>query len=240
MTPRPGSRGLAYTAVLALVIGLALAGSQWLQWLERPEQHIALERVVAAAPAPTPTSDPAPRTPSPSPECESLDNPGGGLRWMPSSDAGPWPTDASVALPTLGVDAPVVRVGVGTDGEMVVPDSAQDVAWFHQGKFPGRTQNAVLAGHISWGGQPGVFARLGDLREGDPVVAQIDGERWEFWVTWTCAFDRDTPRAEQIMGRTSVPSVTLVTCGGTFDRRAGTHTDRIVVRAELASVTDTA
>ena len=48
----------------------------------------------------------------PLPQCPQLDNAGGRMKWVPSADAGPWPTDGKVALPSLGVEAPIVRVGV--------------------------------------------------------------------------------------------------------------------------------
>lgn len=233
---------LTFVLVFGGVVSFAYAGSG------ESDTDISLGRI-QGEPLPTPTPTPAP-TPEPAPEpvsggggppeCEQLNNPGGGLDWTRSHDAGPWPTDGRIGLSSLGVDAPIVRVGVGPSGEMVVPSAAHQVAWLDQGEFPGRTNNAVLAGHISWGGQAGAFSRIQQLRDGAPVVVTMDGQRWEFRVTWVCAFDRNTHLAEQIMGQTEVPSVTLITCGGVFDRSAGTHTQRIAARAELVSVTDTA
>jgi LPXTG-site transpeptidase (sortase) family protein len=118
---------------------------------------------------------------------------------------------------------------------MVTPRNAKDVAWLDQGGFPGRTQNAVLAGHINYSRVPGTFRNIKNLGPGDRVFVNLDGARWEFAVTWVCTFDPSTNLAEQIMGYTNVPSITLVTCGGTFDRRLGTHNRRTVVRAELVA-----
>jgi sortase (surface protein transpeptidase) len=71
------------------------------------------------------------------------------------------------------------------------------------------------------------------MSPGDIVVVEMNGKRWEFQVRWTCLFDRNTDLAAQIMGYTDVPSVTLISCGGVFDRAAGTHNKRVAVRAEL-------
>lgn len=163
-----------------------------------------------------------------------MDNPGG-LRWRPSPEAGPWPTGGTVSLPRFGVTAPIVRVGVGPNG-MVVPHNARDVAWLDQGPFPGDTNNAVLAGHINYSRVAGSFSRLTQLSPGEIVSVTLDGKRWDFKVTWNCLFDRNTDQAAQIMGRTDVPSVTLISCGGVFDRAAGTHNKRVAVRAELVDV----
>lgn len=164
--------------------------------------------------------------------CPQLNNPGG-LRWRPSADAGPWSTGGTVRLPRLGVSAPIYRVGVDTNSEMVVPRNAHDVAWLDQGPFPGDTQNAVLAGHIRWSGVPGSFGRIQQMSPGDIVVVELNGKRWEFQVRWTCLFDYNTDQAARIMGRTNVPSVTLISCGGVFSQAAGTHNKRVAVRAEL-------
>lgn len=181
-------------------------------------------------PEPTPAATPFPRQ---DPNCPQMTNPGGGIRWEKSADAGPWLTDGAVAIPALGIEAPIVKVGVGMTGEMVVPRNAGDVAWLDQGPYPGQTKNVVLAGHISWNRVRGAFAKIGDLGVGDQVVVSMDGKDRTFEVKWNCAFPFDSDFAEQIMGKTLEPSITLITCGGTFDPRQGTHNQRIVVRAEL-------
>ena len=171
-----------------------------------------------------------------SPECPQMSNPGG-LRWRPSADAGPWPTNGTVQLPRFGVNAPIVKVGVDTSSQMVVPRNARDVAWLDQGPFPGDTQNAVLAGHIKYSRVLGSFGRLQQVAPGDVVIVEMDGKRWEYQVQWTCLFDHNTTLAERIMGYTEVPSITLISCGGVFDRSAGTHNKRVAVRAELVRST---
>ena len=200
-----------------------------------PPTPIASVRVVAdpvPPPEPVLTRPAAPRVD----ECPALTNSGGDLKWDPAPDAGPWATDGVVAISSLDVRAPIVRVGVDRRGTMVVPKNARDVAWLDQGGFPGGTNNAVIAGHIAYSRVTGSFNRLEDMREGDEVVVTMDGERWTFEVAFVCLFDRHTAHAERIMGRTEVPSLTLITCGGTFDINAGTHRKRTVVRAELTDV----
>ena len=167
--------------------------------------------------------------------CPGLNNPGGRISWIPSANAGPWATDGTVQIPALGTTAPVVRVGVGTNSQMVVPPGAGQVAWLDQGGIPGRTNNMVIAGHISWAGVPGAFGGLGNLRSGNMVFFTINHQRMTFRVTWVCSFIRSSNLAARIMGYTTVPSVTLITCGGGWDSYAGTHTNRIVARAELVS-----
>jgi LPXTG-site transpeptidase (sortase) family protein len=195
---------------------------------------------VVATPRPTPAAKPAvavlPKVVYSYPqadECPQMNNPGGGLAWIPSGNAGPWSTDGTVSIPALGTSAPVVRVGVDRRAQMVIPPGAGQVAWLDQGGIPGRTNNMVIAGHISWSGVPGAFQRIGNMRTGDLVYFTINGKRMTFRVVWACSFIRTTPLATRIMGFTNVPSVTLITCGGSWNSYAGTHNERIAVRAEL-------
>jgi len=167
--------------------------------------------------------------------CPGLTNPGGRISWVPSANSGPWDTDGTVSIPALGTTAPVVRVGVNTASQMVVPPGARQVAWLDQGGIPGRTNNMVIAGHISWGGVPGAFGGIGGLHAGDMVFFTINNQKMTFRISWVCSFVRSSPLATRIMGYTDVPSVTLITCGGGWDSYAGTHTNRIVARGELVS-----
>lgn len=191
----------------------------------KPTHVLSTQPVRPAAPVVTATTD-----------CPQLDNPGG-LRWRPAADAGPWPTNGSVSLPRFGVSAPIVKVGINTQAEMVVPRNARDVAWLDQGPYPGDTQNVVLAGHIRYSGVLGTFGRLQSAAPGDVVVVEMDGKRYEYRVEWACLFDRDTDLAEKIMGYTEQPSLTMISCGGVFDRAAGTHNKRVAVRATLVRTT---
>jgi hypothetical protein len=62
-------------------------------------------------------------------------------------------------------------------------------------------------------------------------VLEIEKKHVVYKVEWVCQFDFDTDRAEQIMGYTNEPSLTLISCGGVFDSGARTHNKRIAVRA---------
>jgi len=167
--------------------------------------------------------------PSPaSTDCPQMTNPGGRLQ---SSAAGPNPTDGTVSIPGLAVHAPIVRVGFDASG-MVLPTNARDVAWLDQGPLPGVTNNVVLAGHISWSGVPGSLGGIEQLKPGDVVSISMSGGTWRYAVRFSCLFPFNSPRGSQVIGYTDVPSLTMVSCAGTWDAAAGTHNLRIVVRAE--------
>jgi hypothetical protein len=66
---------------------------------------------------------------------------------------------ASVAIPAIGVHAPIVAVGLQADGTMQVPDPGQ-VGWYRLGPQPGAPGPAVLIGHVDDRTGPAVFYRL--------------------------------------------------------------------------------
>jgi sortase (surface protein transpeptidase) len=222
-------------AVAVVAVAAALVGSDVMTGAVALPR---VERIRAEAP-PTPTPEPevvvqAARAVGgpPSNECPQMNNPGGRLNWGPTKERGPFPTGGSIHLPTLGVQAPVVRVGIDGENRMIVPDNARDVAWLDRGGIPGYTNNVVLAGHIAYSRVAGSFMRIGSLRPGDEIVLKMNGETRRYRVIWTCLFGRNTDRAAQIMGYTDVPSVTLISCGGGWDAAARTHSGRWAVRAE--------
>lgn len=225
------------TAVFAVVLAtlLILVGTAQPTSI-RISKRIVAQPVQVKFSVPAQPQTVAPAAAHPNEECPQMNNPGG-LRWRSSPDAGPWATGGTVRLPKLGVSAPVLKVGINMNGEMVLPRNSYEVAWLDQGPFPGDTNNGVLAGHIRWNHVDGSFGNIQKLVPGDSVIVELDGKTWEFRVTWMCLFDFDTPLAEQIMGYTNVPSVTLISCGGVYSWTSHTHNKRVAVRAELVRST---
>jgi LPXTG-site transpeptidase (sortase) family protein len=210
----------AAVAAVALPVLVAFAPSGDVSTFEM--RRVTMEQVLAAAPAESVAQG-----------CPQLTNPGGRIDWTPVANPGPVPTNGRIQLPSIGIDAPIVRVGMDASERMVVPTNARDVAWLDQGGIPGRTQNVVLAGHIAYNRIAGSFNRIKDLRPGDEIIVAIESRQLRYRVVFNCSFPRDTTLAERIMGYTRAPSLTLISCGGVFDTAARTHTDRIAVRAEL-------
>ncbi len=141
---------------------------------------------------------------------------------------------ARILIPKIGVDAKIVVKGIGPDGVMEVPDNAYDVAWYDFTAHPGFGGNAVFSGHVDFRGVgPAVFWNLGKLEPNDLVEVRLeDGTTYRYKVTGKGAFDADDAPVDRIIGQTSVESVTLITCTGTFDVATRQYDKRLVVRAE--------
>lgn len=117
---------------------------------------------------------------------------------------------------------------------MAVPARAEDVGWYQLGPSPGEAGNAVIDGHLDWWTGPAVFWNLGRLKIGDEVyVARADGLRVMFVVDGVSTVPYDS-RPPGLFATSGPPSLSLITCSGSWDRQKATYTTRLVVHASLA------
>ena len=135
-------------------------------------------------------------------------------------------------IPSIGVDAKIVILGVDPDGTMQVPKGPKDVAWYTFSAHPGAVGNVVLAGHVDYVNYgAAVFWHLRDLKPGDDVVLTLDdGLKYTYRISSSVAYDDATAPVAEIVGPTPTETITLITCTGTFDRRAREYDKRLVVK----------
>jgi hypothetical protein len=140
-----------------------------------------------------------------------------------------------LVIPALSVAAVVEAVGVAADGTMAVPAQADHVAWYQPGVAPGDAGNALFDGHLDWWTGPAVFWHLANLRIGDQVdVVRADGSHLAFTVDSTSTYPWNS-RPDGLFTTTGPPSISLVTCSGSWDRQRQTYLSRLVVHATLAA-----
>ena len=153
-----------------------------------------------------------------------------------------------VAAPTrmliekMGVDAPIVTLGLDANRWPEVPNDPYVVTWYDFSAKPGQGSNAVFSGHVDWtvNGQPvtGVFWGLRELQEGNVVKLILeDGSELRYRVTDNVAVAYDDPQGLETMYPTPNDVITLMSCGGTWvpnpsSPLGGNYTHRVVVRAE--------
>jgi hypothetical protein len=138
----------------------------------------------------------------------------------PTPDA-PVAAPVRLAVPAVGIDAPVDPVAVTPDGLLQLPADVHRIGWYRFGPAPGQLQgSAVLAGHVdSWNQGLGALGRLRSVEPGQPIVV--------------------TDAAGQVplpdlFTRTGTPRLVLLTCGGPFDERLRSYQDNLVVVAAPA------
>jgi LPXTG-site transpeptidase (sortase) family protein len=141
-----------------------------------------------------------------------------------------------LVIPSIGVDAGIVTVGVDGNGAMGTPDNGYDAGWFDFSAVPGEPDNAVMTGHVDYDIGPAVFWRLRELGPEDEVRVHLsDGNVESFRVTQVESYPAGSAPVDEIVGHTDVPTLTLITCDGWFDRSVGEYDHRLIVRAEAAS-----
>jgi hypothetical protein len=139
-------------------------------------------------------------------------------------------------IPTIGVSAPLVRLGLGADGHMQVPGDFRAAGWFTGAAEPGQLGPAVVAGHVDSRTGPAVFYRLRELRPGDQVrVVRADRRVVRFVVESLARYPKPDLPAERVYGPTTAPALRLITCAGSFDHRRRSYRDNLVVSATIAA-----
>jgi LPXTG-site transpeptidase (sortase) family protein len=142
------------------------------------------------------------------------------------------PAPVSISIASLDVaSAPVVHVGVEDNGFMEVP-GADAVGWYRFNPKPGQEGSSVLAAHISYNGTPGVFRYLSEVDVGDRVVVGFeDGSRSVFEIVEVAQYDKQELPLDRVFAKTGDPTLTLITCGGDFNRTLRSYEDNFVAYA---------
>jgi len=164
------------------------------------------------------------------------------------------PPDATygrIRIPSISVNAPLSYRAV-TGSIMPEPSGPTDVAYYDMAKFPGTGGvpgaggNAIFGGHvdlrreIAYAGNaeyqgPAVFWSLDKLRAGDVIEVDYKGRTYRYQVSavneisagqadWGKVWSSDVKK----------DTITLFTCGGTFNPETHEYSSRLIVRAERA------
>ncbi|MET7476211.1 class F sortase [Streptomyces sp. NPDC005648] len=234
---RPWYRTRAYrlTRTVALTVALAVGGVWWSQD-EEPSGAAA----TGAAAAPGSTAVKASRTTDARPA-----PPRTARRPAPATrPAAPPPRPLARARPTrvvipyIGVDAPVIGLGLDRDHRLTAPPEgdARQVGWYRDGPSPGERGTAVLVGHLDTDTGPAVFAGLGELTPGHLVeLRRADGRTAVYTVDAVKSYEKAHFPDREVYGARGRPELRLITCGGAYDRRTG-YTGNTVVFAHFTAV----
>jgi sortase (surface protein transpeptidase) len=139
-----------------------------------------------------------------------------------------------VQIPAIGVDSELIDLGLQDDGTLEVPPAGFPAGWFTGAPTPGERGPAVIAGHVDWGGSPGVFVDLRDVVVGDEItVRREDGSTAVFRVGEVVQFAKENFPTAAVYGDLDHAGLRVITCGGDFDDAAQSYLDNTVVFADL-------
>ena len=153
----------------------------------------------------------------------------------PVVTASPIAAPDAIQIPSARISAPIVPIGVETDGTMDAPPTPDVVGWYDMSARAGEPGNLVLAGHVDWGQNTAVFWGLRNLVPSDRILVHgADGAVHQYNVEWNRTFSRTDTAAAQYVQGSSDSILTLITCDGVYDRTLHDYSDRRIVRAVLS------
>ena len=137
-----------------------------------------------------------------------------------------------VRIPAIGVDTPLVPLGIDADGALEVP-RYEEAGWYAGGSRPGEAGPAVIAAHVDSLTGPAVFYRLRELEPGEEVQVEYRSVTVRFVVRYAELVDKSEFPTKRVYGSTQNPELRLVTCAGTFDRSTRSYVSNLIVWADL-------
>ncbi len=188
----------------------------------------------ADSPSPDSGSTPAPGAAPPPPEPAPATAPAAPVSGARSPEQEGW----RISIPAIGVDAAMVTIGLEADGSMGAPATPDVAGWYLYGPAPGEPGNVLVDGHVDWTnpntGIPftGVFWGLRQLTSGDRVIINDGARDHAYHVVEKRTYRADDPAGVEVLQPTDDSRLTLITCGGIFDRATHSYLSREVVIAQ--------
>lgn len=151
---------------------------------------------------------------------------------MPAARSASGPAVSSVVIPAIGVDAPMIELGLNPDDSLEVPAEPDETGWWSGGAFPGERGTAVIAGHVDSTAGAAVFFRLGELEPGDEIrVTDRGGKLARFIVDRSETAPKDDFPTRRVYAETGEASLRLITCTGKFAEQTGHYQSNLIVYA---------
>ncbi|MFN8077862.1 MAG: sortase [Kineosporiaceae bacterium] len=237
---RPSRPGRTRAATVLLTVGALVAVAVPATWWATRQPQSQGESLSSPPPSPaipmgsatpttSPTADVTPGGPAPT---GALD---GATRAASPTRAAAPDAPRRLILPRQKVNAPVDPVGVDDQGLMELPEDVDRVGWYRYGPAPGSDRgSAVIAGHVDSAEQGlGALAALSSVRTGDVIQVQLrSSTTLSYRVVGITRLRKQVLPTREIFAREGAPRLTVVTCGGPFDRARRSYRDNLVIRAE--------
>lgn len=138
-------------------------------------------------------------------------------------------------IPSIGIDTTLMDLGLQSDGTLEVPPQATPAGWFTHSPTPGELGPAIIAGHVAWNADRGVFYDLRRLKTGTRVfVDRKDGSTAVFRILSLGTVDKDHFPTAAVYGDIDYAGLRLITCAD-YDKNTGKYTDNFVAFAKLVT-----
>jgi LPXTG-site transpeptidase (sortase) family protein len=138
-------------------------------------------------------------------------------------------------LPTIGAEGLVQQLGVNNKGEVGTPSNVHMAGWFNQSVKPGQTGLSIIDGHVSGYYSDGIFKKLDQMKKGDRFVVEFgDHSTKTFEVVSVKSYPADQATAALFKQDLTIKKqLSLITCGGKYNRKTKEYENRIIVVSRL-------
>jgi len=138
----------------------------------------------------------------------------------------------AVSVPSVGISAPVIPLGLKPNGKLKVPTDYSEAGWRENGPEPGERGAAMMTAHVDSRSSPAAFYTLKNVEPGNDIrVRRKDGSTVTFSAQRVETVAKDSFPTRRVYGKTRLPTLRLVTCGGPFNSGTGHYRDNIIVYA---------
>ncbi len=134
-------------------------------------------------------------------------------------------------IPKINVDAAIESVGLRPNGDMDVPKSPANAAWYNKGPRPGEKGSAVIDGHFGYKDNiPAVFDNLSKLQKGDKLfIEDAQGGANTFVVQASRNYDPNANAKDVFFASDGGTHLNLITCEGVWNATDKSYSNRLVV-----------
>lgn len=162
------------------------------------------------------------------------DDDGGGRRGRaePAGVGRRPPPPVEIAVPQVGIEAPIRPVTAAPDGIRV--PGVERAGWLAGGPRPAEPGRTVVVGHLDSTDGPAIFANVPSIEPGTEIeVTDADGRTHRYLSREPVNVSKSDFPADSVYGSTPRSTLVLITCGGDFDPDSG-YEENVVVFARPA------
>ena len=142
----------------------------------------------------------------------------------------------NIIIDKLGIAANIIPLGTLKTGAIDTPKTAWDAGWYSSSAQPGSGGAVVIDGHVNDAlNTPGIFYNLHTLSSGDNIQIQRgDNTVLNYSVIRVDQTPANSIDMQKVLSpaESSNEGLNIITCGGVYDKKLSTYTDRVVVYAK--------
>lgn len=142
-----------------------------------------------------------------------------------------------INIPSIGVNARVLRLGLLKNGQIATPDNIFDTGWYDGSAKPGQKGAMFIYGHVSSWTADGVFYSLKKLKPGDRIIiTRGDNKIFTYIVIKSNVYPYNAVDMNTVLSPISpnTPGLNLMTCTGQVIKGTSEFNERLVVFSELS------